>query len=196
MKISEQIRTHRSKNNISQEQLAEILFVSRQTISNWENKRTYPDLRSLLMMSDYFKISLDELVKGDLNMINQKNVIQSFKLWGTLGFGSLIPVFIGFKILMSTESSLISWIPTILLSLLSAFSLYKLEEIKSDEDIQTYKEIKAYMKNYTLSEEEKKSEIISRENNRIRSGTIKMLSGAVAGVILFLLIDFIINIFN
>ena len=51
---------------LSQEDVAERIFVSRQTISNWETDRTYPDVQSLLLMSDLFGTSIDELVKGDV----------------------------------------------------------------------------------------------------------------------------------
>ena len=50
--------------NYSQEYLAEKLYVSRQTISNWENERSYPDIHNLLMMCNLFNVSLDDLVKG------------------------------------------------------------------------------------------------------------------------------------
>ena len=52
---------------VSQEELAERIFVSRQTVSNWENEKNYPDLKSLLLLSSLFGVSLDILVKGELS---------------------------------------------------------------------------------------------------------------------------------
>ena len=49
---------------LTQEQTAEALGVSRQTISNWENGKTYPDIVSIVKMSDLYGISLDDLLKG------------------------------------------------------------------------------------------------------------------------------------
>ena len=72
MNLQHQIRAHRNRLNISQEELAERIFVSRQTISNWETGKNYPDIHSLLLLSNVFVISLDELVKGDLQIM-QKN---------------------------------------------------------------------------------------------------------------------------
>jgi transcriptional regulator with XRE-family HTH domain len=66
MNISEQIRMNRKKIRSSQEELAERVYVSRQTISSWENGKSYPDLQSLLLLSEIFSISLDELIKGDV----------------------------------------------------------------------------------------------------------------------------------
>ena len=53
------------KANITQEQAAEALLVSRQTISNWENEKTFPDIVSVVKMSDLYDISLDHLLKKD-----------------------------------------------------------------------------------------------------------------------------------
>lgn len=52
----------------SQEYLAEKLYVSRQTISNWENERSYPDVHNLIMMCELFNVSLDDLVQGEIHM--------------------------------------------------------------------------------------------------------------------------------
>ena len=59
MEISKCIKEARQKNNISQESLAEQLGVSRQTISSWETGKSYPDIVSVIKMSDIFNISLD-----------------------------------------------------------------------------------------------------------------------------------------
>ena len=65
MEIGKQIQKYRTELNYSQDELAEKIYVTRQTVSNWENQHTYPDLRSLLLLCDVFDISLDQLVKGD-----------------------------------------------------------------------------------------------------------------------------------
>lgn len=194
MNISQQIKKYREKNNISQEELAEILFVSRQTISNWETKKTYPDLRSLLMMSDYFKTSLDELVKGDLIIIKQNESAQSLNNWGILAFGSLILILVGVGIIISKDINLIYSMPIILLSIFSVFAFYKVEKIKKDENIQTYKEVKAYMENRSLSETKKEIEVENRQKNRLKSIVFKVLSGAFIGVVILLLVDAVFKI--
>ena len=66
MEIGEQIKKYRTEMGLSQDRLAEKIFVSRQTISNWENNKNYPDVKSLLLLSCLFNVSLDMLVKGDL----------------------------------------------------------------------------------------------------------------------------------
>ena len=72
MEISMCIKDARQKNNISQESLAEQLGVSRQTISSWENGKSYPDIVSIIKISDIFDISLDELLK-DYKVLTKTN---------------------------------------------------------------------------------------------------------------------------
>lgn len=68
MKFHESIKEKRKNLNLTQEEVAEKLFVSRQTISNWENGKTLPDIESLISISELYEISLDELIKGDKKM--------------------------------------------------------------------------------------------------------------------------------
>lgn len=70
MEVSKCLKDARIKKNITQEDLAEELGVSRQTISSWENGKSYPDILSIIKISDIFNISLDKLLKEDDNLIN------------------------------------------------------------------------------------------------------------------------------
>ncbi len=65
MDIGKKIQEARLKAKLTQEQSAEALGVSRQTISNWENEKTYPDIISVVKMSDLYSISLDRLLKEE-----------------------------------------------------------------------------------------------------------------------------------
>jgi transcriptional regulator with XRE-family HTH domain len=78
MNFSKQLKKYRELNLLSQEMLAEKIYVTRQTISKWENDRSYPDIHNLVALSILFDISLDELVKGD--MIIMKNAIANEKM--------------------------------------------------------------------------------------------------------------------
>ena len=59
MEIGRQIKKDRHALALSQEDLAEKVFVTRQTISNWENAKNYPDINSLVLLSQLFGVSLD-----------------------------------------------------------------------------------------------------------------------------------------
>lgn len=74
MELGKQIKKHRQEVQLSQEELADRVYVSRQTISNWENDKSYPDVNSLVLLSEIFQISLDNLIKGDIEVM--KDVIQ------------------------------------------------------------------------------------------------------------------------
>ena len=65
MDIGSKIKEARMKAGFTQEQIAEALGVSRQTISNWENGRTYPDIVSVVKMSDLYHICPDRLLKKE-----------------------------------------------------------------------------------------------------------------------------------
>ena len=65
MNIGAKIKSARTAANITQEQAAEHLGITRQTISNWENGKTYPDIVSVIKMSNLYNISLDRLLKEE-----------------------------------------------------------------------------------------------------------------------------------
>ena len=81
MELGKQIKKFRNDFGLSQDALSEKIFVSRQTISNWENNKSYPDILSLIQLSDFYEVSLDSLVKGDDAMIkhlaNSTDVVAS-----------------------------------------------------------------------------------------------------------------------
>lgn len=66
MKLNENLYTLRRSKNLSQENLAEKLHVTRQTISNWELGQTSPNPEQLLILSELFEISIDEMVGNEL----------------------------------------------------------------------------------------------------------------------------------
>ncbi len=75
MKFNEKLSAIRKKQGLSQEELGMELQVSRQTISKWEAGQSYPDFQRLVMLSDYFGMSLDELVKDiDVQDVREKNL--------------------------------------------------------------------------------------------------------------------------
>lgn len=71
MSIGEKIKENRKKKNMSQEQFAEIFNITRQTVSNWENGKSYPDLEVILKISDFFEVSTDELLKKDISIVKK-----------------------------------------------------------------------------------------------------------------------------
>ena len=83
MEIGKKLKDARIRSGLTQENAAEKIGVSRQTISNWENERSYPDIISVIKLSSLYSISLDALLKGDEEMIRHldesTNVVKSNK---------------------------------------------------------------------------------------------------------------------
>lgn len=79
MSFGERLYKLRSEKNISQEELAELLDVSRQSISKWENDKAYPEMTRLLFMSDYFDVSLDYLMRGLEDEESEKEDVVTYK---------------------------------------------------------------------------------------------------------------------
>lgn len=69
MNVSEQIRRGREALGMSQADLADAIWVSRNTVSNWETGATTPDIQSFILMSALFGVTIDEMVKGDANVM-------------------------------------------------------------------------------------------------------------------------------
>ena len=94
MKIGDKLKNARLKKSMTQEEVAEKIFVSRQSISNWENNKTYPDIGNVIALSDLYQISLDELLKGSDNFMEHleesTNLVKSNKKLMTLIVVALI----------------------------------------------------------------------------------------------------------
>jgi len=69
MSISEKLKQARTEKNLTQEEVAEKVGVSRQTVYNWENGKSFPDITSVMTLSDVYGVSLDSLMKGDKEMM-------------------------------------------------------------------------------------------------------------------------------
>ena len=83
MEIGKKLKNARVQSGMTQENVAEKINVSRQTVSNWENEKSYPDIISVIELSNLYSISLDDLLKGDEKMIEHleesTNVVESNK---------------------------------------------------------------------------------------------------------------------
>ena len=80
MSIGTSILRIRKERDLSQEKFGALFHVTRQTVSNWENEKSYPDLHTLVAISDMFQVSLDDLLKEDKEMIK---TIDRERLYGT-----------------------------------------------------------------------------------------------------------------
>ena len=107
MKFSEKIKEIRKMQNLTQEQFAEKIFISRNAVAKWESDRGYPDIQNLITISEVFEISLDDLIKNDKKLKTKIILDSASKKWLILVIIYLIAIisYIGYfhfahKILM------------------------------------------------------------------------------------------------
>ena len=165
MDISNQIKKRRTDMGLSQEELAERIYVSRQTISNWETDKTYPDIQSLLMLSVLFDTTIDVLVKGDLEMMEKTVASADAKKMRTLGIGmyALLVLMIPFALVgialwgaLGVLLGLVPWAASMVVGVM-------VERMKVENDVQTFREVLAFTKGEAIDRSTRSSRAIARQ---------------------------------
>ena len=169
MEIGKQIKKYRTELSLSQEEFADKIFVTRQTVSNWENDKNYPDINSLVLMTEIFGISLDSLVKGDIEKMQEeikKEDVEHFNkanrrltLFFIWDFIMLVPLLKLFGIWGAVIYGTVF--------ILGFIEAIKVEKQKKKLDIQSYKEINAFMEGKRLDEIEKEREKAKRPYQKV-----------------------------
>ena len=109
MDIGLQIKKFREQQKISQEELALKIFVSRQTISNWETNKSCPDIKSLITLSNIFNVSLDNFIKEDIKEMKEiveKATIKKFNVISVVFLIELIVVAVSAYPLFSIKGNI------------------------------------------------------------------------------------------
>lgn len=151
MEIGARIRERRTAAGMSQDDLAARAYVSRQTISSWENGKTYPDVQSLLLLSEIFGVTVDSLIKGDVETMNE-TIRRDVVLIRRLGFAmaGLLLLSLAATAWLTVQCVVWDWglgyaLPTLLLALVlwggAMFASVWAERIKRDHDLVTYREV-------------------------------------------------------
>ena len=148
MEIGGRIRELRTAHGMSQDDLAARVYVSRQTISSWENGKTYPDVQSLLLLSEIFGASVDSLIKGDVETMNEtieRDVVIIRRLGAAMI--ALAACTVAAAIWAVAQVEIWGWkgvqvVPTLLLTLVLwaclMFCSHWAERIKRDHDLATF----------------------------------------------------------
>lgn len=181
MELGSQIKKYRNQNNWSQEELAEKVYVSRQTVSNWENEKSYPDIHSIILLGTVFNVSLDELIKGDVEIMRKE--IRTDDINKLNFYGNIMAVFMIAGLLGAVPLvKFLSWYGLGIIVILWGIALFfalKAEKIKKENDIGTYKEIVAFMDGKHLDEIAKAKE----EAKRPYQNVLKALVSAVIALV-------------
>lgn len=193
MELGKQIKKYRQEVQLSQEELADRVYVSRQTISNWENDKSYPDVNSLVLLSEIFQISLDNLIKGDIEVM--KDVIQKEEIVKMNRYGKIYTIMLIVTAISAVP--LFMWlgvwafIPWGIIWTLSMYFAVQVEKVKKDNDVQTYKEIVAFSEGKLLDDIQKQREIGKRPYQKI----FLVIGSALITFVVCVLIGFLMHIF-
>ncbi|MFP5528223.1 helix-turn-helix domain-containing protein [Peptococcus simiae] len=183
MELGSQIKKYRTDRALSQEALAEKLYVSRQTISNWENDKSYPDAKSLLLLSDVLQTSIDHLIKGDVEIMKERVAAEdkrdferAGKIYGALLLITVLSMIPLIRLLGGLGEAV--WLLLMAATLGAAFLV---EKKKKQYDIQTYKEVIAFSEGTKLDDLEKMKEEAKRPYQ-------KVLFAVLSGLLIFLVL--------
>lgn len=195
MNIGLRIKKFREQQKISQEELALKIFVSRQTISNWETNKSCPDVKSLIMLSNIFNVSLDSFIKEDVKEMRdivEKETIKKFNVMSFIFLAELIIIAISAYPLASIDGyiGIIIWLCLLAVTL---YTTSKIERLKKNHNIQTYKEILAFIDGKPLTYDETQQEIGKRNYQKI---IFAFLAGAIALIVNIIVIFICRHLFN
>ena len=193
MEFGKQIKKLRQEAQLSQEELAERIYVSRQTISNWENDKSYPDVNSLVLLSETFQISLDKLIKGDIEIM--KDVIQKEEIEKMNRYGGIYTMMLIASAVSAVPLFMLlgvwALIPWGIIWGIAMYFAFMLEKIKKDNDVQTYKEIVAFSEGQLLDDIQKQREIGKRPYQKI----LLVIGSGLITFAVCILIGFLIHVF-
>ena len=190
MELGNKIKYYRNEKELSQEELAERVYVSRQTISNWENNKSYPDINSIVLLSEIFEISIDNLIKGDVELMKKEINSEEVKKLNFYATMMVILMLVATILLMPMLKfiGLYGFIPYFVLVACAMFFAIKVDKIKKDNDIQTYKEIVAFTEGKRLDEIQKIEEKAKRPYQKVIDGFLwAAIALLISGIMIFLL---------
>lgn len=182
MEIGNKIASLRKSAGISQDKLAQNLFISRQTLSNWENDKTLPDLKSLFLIADYFNVTVNDLASTDMDNINISSIRHKI---ASLYFYDVVCLTLVYLAFISAL-----WLPTIISAMLIVlFTVIGLEiswyliKFSQRYNLHRITEISAYLHDQPIKH-------LPTSHNKI-----KLILGTAVGLTLGLILTLIIGIY-
>ena len=192
MELGSHIRARRAELGISQDELAGRIYVSRQTISSWENDKTYPDVQSLLLLSQVFGTTIDELVRGDVDTMKEtvEKDVQLLKRlsYAMTGFIALMVLAMIWWVAQMTvwDLSIVQTLPTAALALvlwgIALFAGRWAKRIKREHDLVTYQEVLAFWSGRPVdrdTERGRRERLIPRWMKVVRVAGFALIGAAV-----------------
>lgn len=193
MELARQLKAKREERGLSQDEVSKAIFVSRQTISNWENDKTYPDVQSLLLLSQLFDVSIDELVRGDV-VAMQRAIAEDSRRMRLLSIGMLAFSGLAFLFLLvfslawpepsgfvrMSKGNLAGAATFIVLYAIGFAMAIAVDRLKK-HDVVTYREIDRFLKSGVVGEPD--AEGLARKQP-VLGVVVKLFAGAAIGLLL------------
>ena len=192
MEIGDQIKKHRGELGLSQEAFAEKIYVSRQTISNWETGKNYPDINSLLRMSEIFGVTVDALLKGDVE--EMKKIVKEEDIHDFQKLSNVYSIL--FCLMLITPIPLAKLLGFIglgiwgIMMIVTLWVAIEVEKKKKVHNIQTYREITAFLEGKSLDD----VEAIREEAKRPYQKILLTIASAVIALVIAILMDHFIKV--
>ena len=141
MKFSDKLKKLRHDNCLTQDELAEKLFVTRTAISRWETGKGYPGIDNLKMLSDLFQISIDDLISDEdienKKLLEKKNARKMY--WITIACFGVAVVFAALCYLLPNKSLIIiSFSFMILYIVFASFAKPKYKRMEARRQVLSY----------------------------------------------------------
>lgn len=197
MEVGNRIREQREAKGISQDELAQKVFVSRQTVSNWERGKTLPDVQSLLLLSNLFDVSVDTLVRGDEETMAKEienYELERYKIKVSVGL-SVALIVLGAVMLsimvaqgIGLESPLYKL--ALVIVVVGGATSFVAERIENRYDIETMREVQAFLQGA-------EPEQIERERRMPKAlrAVVQMAAGAAVAALLMVGLSTLMAIF-
>lgn len=191
MQIGNQIKKYRESLKLSQEDLADKIFVTRQTISNWETNKNYPDIKSISLLCNLFDVSLDQFIEGDIEemkkIISEKEMSDYNRISILFIIEMIIVLVSAYPLLKFLKiAGIIIWVIMLIITLITSL---KIEKFYKKHDIRTYKEIVAFTEGKSLS----KNEIIEEKAKRPYQKILSFILGGMVAIVTFVILELLIG---
>lgn len=197
MEVGNRIREQREAKGISQDELAQKVFVSRQTVSNWERGKTLPDVQSLLLLSNLFDVSVDTLVRGDEETMAKEienYELERYKIKVSVGLSVALIVLgaVMLSIMVAQGIGLESPLYKLALGIVvvGGATSFVAERIENRYDIETMREVQAFLQGA-------EPEQIERERRMPKAlrAVVQMAAGAAVAALLMVGLSTLMAIF-
>lgn len=205
MEIGNRIKRYRADAGMSQDDLAARIYVSRQTISSWENSKTYPDVQSLLLLSETFGVSVDSLIREDVEAM-AKTIDSDVCTMKRLAYVMVLFLLLTIADMVWLTVQMVAWrwdtaqmAPTVALALVlwgvAMFAAVWIDRIKKQHDLVTYHEIVSYWNGQAVDRDTargRRLRLMPARIKRVRiavTTALSALAGALVGYAAAMLVD-------